>query len=132
MVFRGGINRSMCLGIIQLQLFDSWNMNNHIGKKVLVTTQSWFYGKDGKQYRAIHGTLKGIHEAGKTLGFIPNRSHANWFIEVGSMVIMGCQVLYFDQVDEIHGGPVIDWTDAPDDKGKAKNYERPTAIYISE
>lgn len=64
-------------------------MHTYINKKVLITTDRWFYGTDGKQYRAVYGTLKGIHEAGKTLGFIPNRSHANWFIEIGSITIMG-------------------------------------------
>lgn len=33
-------------------------MQNFINKKVLVTTQGWFYGKDGRSYRAVHGTLK--------------------------------------------------------------------------
>lgn len=40
-------------------------MQNFINKKVLVTTQNWFYGKDGKQYKSVHGTLKAVHEAGK-------------------------------------------------------------------
>lgn len=69
-------------------------MKNFIGKKCLITTQQWFIAPDGKDYTAAYGTLKAIHEAGKTLGFIPNRSHANWFIEIGDMIIMGCQVMY--------------------------------------
>ncbi len=103
-------------------------MNQHIGKKCLVTTDRWFYGKDGKQYRSVWGTLKAVHEAGATLGFIPNRSHANWFIEIGSMVIMGCQVLYFDQVDEVNTGLVEDFTEKD---GVIIKYERPSAIYLS-
>jgi hypothetical protein len=74
-------------------------MKNLIDQKVLITTQGWFYGPDGKQYKAIWGTLKAVHEAGKSLGFIPNRSHANWFIEVGEMIIMGCQVMYLIRCD---------------------------------
>lgn len=101
-------------------------MQGFLNKKVLITTNSWFYGKDGKQYRAVHGTLKGIHEAGKTLGFIPNRSHANWFIEVGEMVIMGCQVMYIVECEEVHTGNVIEWTGEKD----SKEYERPSAIYV--
>lgn len=105
-------------------------MENFIGKKVLITTREWFYGTDGKQYRAVHGTLKAIHEVGKTLGFIPNRSHANWFIEIGEMVIMGCQVMYVNQCDEIHTGMVEEWTnEGRGDKEGIKYYKRPTAIY---
>jgi hypothetical protein len=69
-------------------------IDNYVGKKVLVTTDSWFVGPDGKDHMAVWGTLKGVHEAGKHLGFIPNRAHANWFYEIGSMIIMGCQVKY--------------------------------------
>ena len=101
-------------------------MNNYIGKKVLITTHNWFYGKDGRQYKAIYGTLKAVHEAGKTLGFIPNRSHANWFVEVGDMVIMGCQVMYFEQTDTIQLGNVMDYSIQD---GICKEYERPSAIY---
>lgn len=105
-------------------------MINFINKKVLVTTQQWFYAPDGIQYRAVYGTLKAVHEAGKTLGFIPNRAHANWFIEIGSMIIMGCQVLYVNQSDTIHTGNVEEWK-ADDTKGLV-SYERPTAIYITD
>lgn len=105
-------------------------MNNFINKKVLVTTQNWFYGKDGKQYKAVWGTLKGIHEAGKTLGFIPNRSHANWFIEIGDIIIMGCQVMYIVQCKRINKGKVSDWTTVEQSESGIKEYERPSAIYV--
>jgi hypothetical protein len=108
-------------------------MNQYLGQKVLVTTQSWFYGRDGKQYRAIHGTLKGVHEAGKTLGFIPNRSHANWFIEIGSMIIMGCQIMYLEKCEDVHIGRADDWQpDGGEDKKCAREFTRPSAIYIAE
>jgi hypothetical protein len=51
-------------------------MHPYINKKVLITTDRWFYAPNGKQYRAAFGTLKGVHEAGETLGFIHNRAHA--------------------------------------------------------
>lgn len=100
-------------------------MNDFIGKKVLITTQGWFYGKDGKQYRAIHGTLKAVHESAKTLGFIPNRAHANWYFEIGDMVIMGCQVLYVQQADEVNTGNVWETLDNGDLQ------QRPTQIYLT-
>lgn len=106
-------------------------MHSYIGKKVLITTSGWFYAPDGKQYRSLYGTLIGIHEAGKTLGFIPNRSHANWFIEVGKITIMGCQVLYFIQCDERPNlGTASDWS-FDKDKG-LEQYERPSAIFETE
>ena len=105
-------------------------MQNFINKKVLVTTQGWFYGKDGRSYKGVHGTLKAIHEAGKTLGFIPNRAHANWFIEIGEMVIMGCQVMYIVECETIHTGNVIDWTTEAQSETGIKEYQRPTAIYV--
>lgn len=104
-------------------------MQEYIGKKVLITTQNYFIGKDGKQYRSVHGTLNAIHEAGKTLGFIPNRAHANWFIEVGDMVIMGCQVMYLEQVECVNTASTKDWKD--DEKGGIIEYSRPTLIYIT-
>jgi hypothetical protein len=102
------------------------SLENFIGKKVLITTQNWFYGKDGKQYKACHGTLIAIHEAGKTLGFIPNRAHANWFVEVGDMIIMGCQVMYINQVDSVEYGDVEDWATK---ESSCNKFTRPSAIY---
>jgi hypothetical protein len=106
-------------------------MNEFLNCKVLITTCNWFYGTDGKQYKSAWGTLKGIHEAGKTLGFIPNRSHANWFLELGSMMIMGCQVLYIIRCDEQPNiyAKVSDWVNH---YGKCSEFERPSAIFIAE
>lgn len=100
-------------------------MKNLINKKVLVTTSNWFLAPDGKQYRAIHGTLKGVHEASKTLGFVPNRSHANWFIEIGEVIVMGCQIMYCIESEHVNTGKVEDWSN------EGKEYERPTTIYVA-
>lgn len=101
-------------------------MKDHIGKNCLVTCQNWFTAPDGKQYISVFGKLKAVHEAGKTLGFIPNRSHANWFIEIGNMIIMGCQVMYFIQTDDVNFGNVDDWSVKEE---KTFSYNRPTKIY---
>lgn len=103
-------------------------MKEFINHKVLVTTQGWFFAPDGLEYRGVYGTLKAVHEAGKELGFIPNRSHANWFIEIGNMIIMGCQVMYIVRADEAATGSVKAW-DYHD--GAIKEYDRPTKIYNS-
>jgi hypothetical protein len=108
-------------------------MQEFVNKKVLVTTSNWFYGKDGKQYRAIHGTLKGITEASKTVGFVPNRTHANWYYEIGNMIIMGCQVMYIELCDEVETGHVTDFSvDTTNDVNPVKEYLRPTSIYVTE
>ena len=105
-------------------------MNHLLNKKVLATTNNLFYAPDGKRYNAVYGTLIGVHQASKTLGFIPNRSHANWYYEIGSMIIMGCQILYLIECPKpISIGPVWEWTITDD---KVKEYERPTSIYITD
>jgi hypothetical protein len=104
-------------------------MNEFIGKKVLMTTDRWFFAPDGNQYRAVWGTLKVIHEAGKSLGFIPNRSHANWFYEIGNMIIMGCQVLYITACpDKPNTEPTAERKIG--EKGEVYEYKVPTVIYI--
>ncbi len=105
-------------------------MQNLINKKVLVTTREWFYGSDGRAYKGVHGTLKAVHDAGKTLGFIPNRFHANWFYEIGEMIIMGCQVMYIVQCDNINDGPIQDFTSEGQVENGIKYYERPSVIYM--
>jgi hypothetical protein len=102
-------------------------MKEHLNKNVLVTTSTWFIAPDGKEYRAVYGELKAIHEAGSTLGFIPNRSHANWFIEIGNMIIMGCQVMYFIQTDHCSFDKAKHWT--TDNNGKIIEQPAPCKIY---
>lgn len=106
-------------------------MQHLFNQSVLITTSSWFFAPDGQEYRAVWGTLKGIHEAGKTLGFIPNRSHANWFIEIGGMVIMGCQVMYVIACPaKPNVGTVHTWK--TDEHKGIMEYDKPTSIYISQ
>lgn len=102
-------------------------MTELIGKNVLVTTANWFTAPNGRDYKAAWGELKGIHEAGKALGFIPNRAHANWFLEVGNMVIMGCQVMYVIQSEHLPNfGEAKSYTVHD---GKRTDYDRHSHIY---
>jgi hypothetical protein len=100
----------------------------YIGHNVLVTTSAWFYGKDGKQYRAIYGKLRGVFAAKDLFGFTPNASHANWLLEIGDMVVMGCQVLYCIKCDDPYVGDTEDWSNV---NGDYKSFARPTSIYKS-
>lgn len=107
-------------------------MKDYLNQKVLITTNNWFYAPDGMKYSAVWGTLKNIHEAKDVFGFTPNRNHANWFVEIGNMIITGCQVNYcvicptkpdFEKVKHAmygHGD------------GAYREFERMNEIYISE
>lgn len=106
-------------------------MKDHINKKCLITTSGWFVAPDGKEYRAVWGELKAIHEVGKSLGFIPNRSHANWFVEIGGMIVMGCQVMYFVACPEMpETGEVEHWNTK--EAGGIDRHLTPSKIYISQ
>ena len=65
-------------------------MNIKIGDKVLITTDNWFFGKDGIQYRAVYGTVKSIANDVDILGIKTNAKSTNWYVEIGDMVIAGC------------------------------------------
>lgn len=106
-------------------------MNTLLGKKVLATCQNWFVGPDGKDYKAIYGTLKAVTEASKSVGFIPNRAHANWFYEIGTMVVMGCQVMYLVECSvPPPASPTVNWT--CDATSGFKEYNRPCIIYFAD
>ena len=80
--------------------------NTAIGQKYLVTCDNWFLAPDGKQYRAAHGTVKGILSDSETLGIQTNRHSSNWYLEIGSLIIAGCQIHYAIKSDECNFEPV--------------------------
>lgn len=69
-------------------------MSLKIGDKAIVTTDGFFYAPDGQQYRAVFGEIKGIHSDSETLGIATNRHSSNWYLEIGNVVIAGCQIHY--------------------------------------
>ena len=103
-------------------------MKEFIGKKVLVTTHDWFMGKDGRNYKAVYGTLVSVTELKDSIGFAPSRQHANWALQVGTMVIIGCQVQNVEQV-EIKMDPLKPVSDFDFKDGIVTYYDRPTTIY---
>jgi len=69
-------------------------MNNlDIGDTCLLTTD-YFLAPDGKQYRAVFGTIKGVFDDKDTLGIRTNAKSTNWYVEIGNMTIAGCQIKY--------------------------------------
>lgn len=81
-------------------------MNIQVGKTYLITTSEWFYAPDGEQYRAIFGTLKGVVQDDKVLGIKTNRGSTNWYVEIGNILIAGCQIHYCIQTNSVSYKPV--------------------------
>ncbi len=97
-----------------------------VGEKALVTTQNWFLAPDGAEYRAVFGTIKGIHSDQETLGIKTNAHSANWYLEIGNMVIAGCQIMYAIKTNDYFPGDAIGWHSG--EKG-INIFNRPCAIY---
>lgn len=71
-----------------------------IGDKILVTTDQFFFAPDGAQYRAVWGSLVAIESDESTLGIKTNSKSTNWYVQIGSMLIAGCQVHYAVKCDD--------------------------------
>lgn len=71
------------------------------------------------------GILKGVREAKAVLGFQPSRSHANWYVEIGDLVLSGCQANYFLLCPE---RPVVD--SIVESNSNGSNFTRDNGIYI--
>ena len=101
-------------------------MKSFIGKKVLATSTSWFIAPDGRSYKCIYGTLHGVLSTEQELGFKPNLKHTNWFINIGKMVVAGCEILHVVQSDNCN---LLHTNEFNTDNGVCKEYVRPTFIY---
>lgn len=105
-------------------------MNIETGKKSLITADNWFYAPDGKQYRAVFGTVKSIKTAEETLGIKPNGRSTNWYVEIGNMTIAGCQIHYAIRTDECNLDRAGDWT-TKNDVGVTE-FDTPSKIYFAD
>lgn len=65
-----------------------------VGKNVLITAENWFSAPDGQLYKAVFGKLVGVFTDYELLGVETNNYSTNWYVEVGNMVLAGCQVHY--------------------------------------
>jgi hypothetical protein len=100
--------------------------------KYLITTDSWFYAPDGKQYKAVWGEVSILSDS--ILEIKTNARSANWFARVGSddkhVVIAGCQIHYACKCkNRPNTDSVEDYTT---EGGKLAYYNRPCNIYIAE
>lgn len=78
-----------------------------IGRMALVTTDNWFIAPDGEQYRAAFGTLRAVRSDSDTLGIRTNARSTNWYLEVGDMLIAGCQIHYVLLTDTVSLKPPV-------------------------
>lgn len=104
-------------------------MGIEIGKKALITCDNWFYAPDGKQYRAVHGTVHAVRSSEDALGVRTNARSTNWYVEIGNMTLAGCQIHYAISAPECEFGKVGDWNNTPASPQEPFEYERPSSIY---
>lgn len=101
-------------------------MNIKIGDKVLVTTDEWFTAPDGRVYKCVFGTVKGLNNAKTTLGITVNARSSDWYLHIGNMVIAGCQIHYAIKTDKCNFER-IKFKDSVE--GKVYKEDWPTRIY---
>lgn len=98
----------------------------NVGDKVLLTTHAYFVGPDGRDYRAVHGTVKAVQSDVDTLGIKTNARSTNWYVEIGNVVIAGCQIFYAVKCDSVSFDPAEYWQTHD---GKVITDARPTMIF---
>lgn len=100
--------------------------NSAIGEKYLVTCDKWFLAPDGKQYRAVHGTVKDVLKDDDVLGIKTNRHSSNWYLEIGNMIVAGCQIHYAIKSDNCNFDSAKEHLACD---GEFKLSSRPSSIY---
>ena len=75
------------------------------GDTYLITCDDWFVAPDGEEYKSVFGTFKKIHNDFETLGIKTNRGSANWFVEIGNIMIAGCQIHYATRTNNVSFEP---------------------------
>jgi len=102
-------------------------MNIKVGDKALVTTNDWFVAPDGKSYKAVFGTVRGVRTAEETLGIKPNGKSTNWYLEIGNMTIAGYQVHYAVRTEKFSDNRSDEWTASAADG--LREYQAPCRVY---
>lgn len=97
-----------------------------IGKKALITTDGWFTAPDGKSYRGVFGTVRAVMDSKETLGIQTNAKSTNWYVEIGSLTVAGCQIHYAVRTDRCHLGEVESHRIH---EGKVCKFNEPSSIY---
>jgi hypothetical protein len=70
--------------------------------KYLITTDGWFFGPDGRQYKAVWGEVEVTDDS--VLGIKTNSRSTNWYVKVGTddsnVIVAGCQIHYAVKCDD--------------------------------
>ena len=101
-------------------------MNISVGEKALITTDGWFIAPNGKQYRAVFGTVRAIRSSEEALGVKTNARSTNWYVEIGCMTVAGCQIHYAVCCDSCEFTSIEDYRET--DAGLIK-FTRPSQIF---
>lgn len=72
-----------------------------VGKRYLITCDSWFTAPDGQTYCSAYGTVTDVLTTEAALGVKANARSANWFVQVGNILIAGCQIHYAFRTDSV-------------------------------
>lgn len=100
--------------------------------KYLITTNDWFIGPDGSDYKAAWGDVVIMED--KFLGLTTNRNSTNWYARVGTennhIIIAGCQIHYAVRCEKKpHTFSNRVWST---EGGKLNKMEIPNRIYIAD
>jgi hypothetical protein len=75
-----------------------------LGKKFLITTDDWFRAPNGRNYKSVYGTVKGVLSSEETLGIKTNAKSTNWYVQIGNMIVAGCQIHYAIETEHVNLG----------------------------
>ena len=98
------------------------------GKKLLITCEDWFLAPDGQQYKGARGTVRSVSDSQAVLGVRTNAKSANWYVQIGCLLIAGCQIHYAVECAEppnFGRSPEAIW--GPPDG--IREFDRPTMIF---
>lgn len=100
--------------------------NLAIGSRALITTNDWFIAPDGKQYKAVFGTVKAVLDSQQALGVKTNARSTNWYVEIGALTIAGCQIHYAFKTEKVNLGEAENYSVK---EGQLNVFTQPSNIY---
>ena len=97
----------------------------------LVTTDEFFIGPDGRDYKAVWGEVEILEDS--ILGIKTNARSSNWFLKVGHeqnyVIIAGCQVHYITKCPQPYSGEIKGWPEL-NKKGEYVIPTLPSRVYV--
>lgn len=102
-----------------------------INNNVLITTDCWFVAPNGREYKSVYGKLIGVFEDKSITGLKTNSKSTNWYLQVGTMILAGCQIHYAINCEgeDVNLGLAEEYNYF---EGKCIKGSRPSKIYHSD